>query len=80
MRNVPLNATTGTFRIADVQFGTPAVPYKIAVWADVNGDGVIDAGDYFGVSSTTQNCPTTSACTAAANIVVHPVTTGFVLP
>jgi subtilisin family serine protease len=78
-KGVPLNATTGTFRIADVQ-APIATPYKIAVWADVNGDGIIDAGDYFGVSSTTQNCPTTSACTAAANIVVHPVTTGFTLP
>jgi subtilisin family serine protease len=79
-KGVPLNATTGTFRIADVQFGMTPAPYKIAVWADVNGDGIIDAGDYFGVSSTTQNCPTTSACTAANNIVVHPVTTGFLLP
>jgi subtilisin family serine protease len=78
-KGVPLNATTGAFRIADVPVAAQGT-YKIAVWADVNGDGIIDAGDYFGVSSTTTNCPMASACTAANNIVVHPVTSGFALP
>jgi subtilisin family serine protease len=78
-KGVPLNATTGAFRIADVPVAAQGT-YKIAVWADVNGDGIIDAGDYFGVSSTTTNCPMASACTAANNIVVHPVTSGFTLP
>ncbi len=76
-KGVPLNASTGTFRIADVPVAAQGT-YKIAVWADVNGDGVIDAGDYFGV--TTATCPATGACTTANNIVVHPVETGFELP
>jgi hypothetical protein len=78
-KGVPLNATTGTFRIADVPVAAQGT-YRIAVWADVNGDGIIDAGDYFGVSSTTQFCPMTGTCNAANNIVVHPVPAGFVLP
>lgn len=66
----------GNFRIADIM-GT-AHKYTIAVWADVNGDGKIDAGDYFGSAQGT--CEPTSPCTAAQQIVASPVGSGFQLP
>ncbi len=61
-------AGNGTFRIADIPAGTAA--YKIGVWYDANGDGKVDAGDYFGSS---QACVVTAPCTTATGIVVHPV-------
>ena len=71
---VPVNAD-GTFRIADLPAGTGA--YRIAVWYDANGDGVVDAGDFFGV---TPLCATSGACTGAPSIAVAPVGANFVLP
>jgi len=71
-------SSTGTFRIADVAVSVEGT-YKIAVWADTNGDGVVDAGDYFGVTSAT--CSATAACSGANAIVVHQIaSTGYVLP
>lgn len=71
---MPLSAG-GTFRIADVP---PTVPtYRIAVWADRNGDGVVDAGDSFGVSGP---CTTGVPCASAQSITVAAVPAGFVLP
>jgi subtilisin family serine protease len=67
-------ARNGTFRIADVP---PATTYEIGVWYDANGDGVVDAGDYFGNSAS---CSSSAPCTSAAGIVAHPVTSGFTLP
>jgi subtilisin family serine protease len=67
-------ARNGTFRVADVPAGSPA--YKIGVWYDANGDGVVDTGDYFGSSQT---CSASAPCTSAANLVASPVTSGFVL-
>jgi subtilisin family serine protease len=67
-------SSTGTFRIADIPAGTAT--YKIGVWNDANGDGKIDAGDYFGASGT---CSSAAPCASAAGIVAHPVTSGFVL-
>jgi subtilisin family serine protease len=74
-RGVPVNAD-GTFRIADLP--QPHGAYRIAVWYDTNGDGIIDAGDYFAV--TAAPCPATGACVGAAALAVHPVAAGFVLP
>ena len=73
---VPLNSD-GTFRLPDIN---PSVgTYQVAVWADTNGDGIVDAGDYFGVGSTA--CQATSPCTASATgITVGPVSSGFTLP
>jgi len=67
-------ASNGSFRIADIPATAPN--YKIGVWYDANGDGRIDAGDYFGSS---QLCTAAGPCGSAAGIVVHPVPAGFVL-
>jgi len=67
----------GTFRIADLQSANND-KYRIAVWADLNGDGKVDVGDYFGYASTT--CTTAGPCESAQGIVASPVTSGFVLP
>jgi subtilisin family serine protease len=67
-------ASNGTFRIADIPAN--ASNYKIGIWYDANGDGKVDAGDYFGSSQT---CSAAAACSSAAGITAHPVATGFVL-
>lgn len=68
-------ASDGTFRIADVPPGGPS--FKIGVWYDANGDGRVDAGDYFG---TSQTCPAAAPCSGASGgIVARPVPAGFVL-
>jgi len=67
-------ASDGTFRIADIPANAPS--YKIGVWYDANGDGTIDAGDYFGSS---QLCTAAAPCTSAAGITVAPVASGFTL-
>ena len=73
---VPVSAA-GTFRIADLpaNIGT----YRIAVWYDSNGDGVIDAGDYFAVSPL---CAKTGACAGANALAVKaiPASPAFGLP
>jgi subtilisin family serine protease len=66
----------GTFRIADLMANSNK--YRIAVWADLNGDGKVDVGDYFGYAATT--CTPQGTCTAAQTITATPVTSGFVLP
>lgn len=71
---VPVSQT-GAFRIADIPSG--AANYKIGVWYDANGDGKVDAGDYFGATATT--CSATASCAAASSITVSPVPAGFVL-
>lgn len=73
---VPVNSD-GTFRLPDLS--PSAGTYKLAVWSDVNGDGIVDAGDYFGAGSA--SCQSTAPCTSAATgITVHPVASGFTLP
>jgi subtilisin family serine protease len=52
-------ASDGSFRIADVR-PADATNFKVGVWLDVNGDGVIDSGDYFGAAAST--CNVTSGC------------------
>jgi hypothetical protein len=69
-------ASNGTFRIADIL--SSAGTYHCAVWADLNGDGKVDVGDWFGVATGTGNG--SSPCTGATNIVAHPVGAGFTLP
>jgi hypothetical protein len=68
-------ATDGTFRIADVPAATGA--FRVAVWYDLNGDGVIDAGDQVGVASTT--CVSTAAC-SIGSITLQNVPAGYYLP
>jgi hypothetical protein len=77
-QGVPVSST-GTFRIADLPApssgtGTTST-YRIAVWYDTNGNGVIDAGDYIGTSGV---CAKSGAC--SASISVAPVAAGYVLP
>jgi subtilisin family serine protease len=50
----------GTFRIADIDPSKTTGAYRIAVWLDTNGDGIVDAGDQFGASSVT--CIATQTC------------------
>jgi subtilisin family serine protease len=70
---VPLGLD-GSFRVADV---LPTAPtFEIGLWYDANGDGTVDAGDYFGTAGP---CSATKPCSAAATINVAPVTPGFVL-
>ena len=66
----------GTFRIADIPVS--AAPYKIAVWADTNGNGIIDAGDWFGVVAA--NCAPSGPCSGANTIIAKRVAAGFILP
>ncbi|GAC1424328.1 MAG: hypothetical protein NVSMB5_18300 [Candidatus Velthaea sp.] len=80
-KGVPVG-TDGTFRIADVSpvaiGATPgATSYKVAVWYDANGDGVIDAGDEFGYAPNA--CNTGFRC-SPGTINVTRVSAGFVLP
>jgi serine protease len=75
-KGVPVSST-GTFRIADIPTAANGT-YKIGVWADVNGDGIFDAGDYFG--STTAKCSATTVCSGANAIKVGIVPASFTLP
>ena len=74
-RGVAVNAD-GTFRIADL----PAAigPYRIAVWYDANGNGVVDADDYFGVVASP--CAASGPCAGAGAIAVKRVVAPFALP
>jgi subtilisin family serine protease len=66
----------GSFRMADIP--TTATAYKIGVWYDANGDGVVDAGDRFGASGA---CSASAPCASAGSITVAPVTgSAFALP
>jgi subtilisin family serine protease len=74
-RGIPVTSN-GLFRIADVPPSTGN--FKIGVWYDSNGDGVIDAGDLFGSVQTT--------CSSQANVCGRPqvnvarVGSSFTLP
>jgi hypothetical protein len=69
-------ASDGTFRVADVL--SSANPYRIAVWADLNGDGKVDAGDFFAYTQDT--CTATAPCTEASGLTAVPVPNGYTLP
>jgi len=58
-----------------VPAGSPST-YEIGLWYDANGDGIVDAGDYFG---SVGPCSATAPCSAAATIDVSIVPSGFVL-
>jgi hypothetical protein len=68
-------ADNGTFLIADVPLSAGA--YRVAVWYDADGDGVIDAGDQIGIA--TAQCYAALPC-ALGSIVMHAVAPGFYLP
>lgn len=66
----------GSFRIADIPTGVAS--FKIGVWYDANGNGVVDAGDRFAASGL---CSQTGPCSGAANLSVTAVTSAsFALP
>lgn len=64
---------SGNFRVADVR---PGQTYRIALWYDANGDGIVDAGDWFGAGPL---CSSSSTCFGGP-INVGPVPAGFALP
>ena len=69
-------AANGTFRIADIP--TSATGYRIAVWFDANGDGKVDAGDYFAASGP---CSPSATCASASGLVPTLITaSNFPLP
>jgi subtilisin family serine protease len=70
---VPLDGS-GNFRVADVPAGSPG--FRIGLWYDANGNGIVDNGDYFGSAGP---CTANAPCTAAATIGVNLVGKGFVL-
>ena len=71
---VPLDSS-GTFRIADVPAAVGT--YRVGVWYDANGNGVIDAGDQFGSPAT--SCNSTLKC-VMGTITMTTVGAGFILP
>ena len=71
---VPLDAA-GNFRMGDVPAGTGT--YRIGVWYDANGDGIINAGDQFGAPAT--SCSSTAKCTIGT-VTMTTVGAGFTLP
>ena len=73
---VPI-AANGTFRIADIDPSKTTGSFKVAVWLDSNGDGIVDAGDQFGDSTVT--CTATAAC-HPGTIAVTTLTTTAPLP
>ena len=74
-KGVPVSAL-GAFRIADV---LPSIGnYKIGVWYDANGNGIVDAGDLFGSVQTT--CSSQSNACGRPQISVARVGSGFTLP
>jgi hypothetical protein len=72
---VPVDATSGGFRIGDVPAN--AGNYRVGVWYDANGNGVIDAGDQFGSSAA--SCNSGSKC-AIGTVTMSAVGAGFTLP
>ncbi len=74
---VPVDPTSGTFRIADVRPADAPSGYKVGVWYDANGNGVIDAGDAVGTSTST--CTATARC-AIGTIKLQLVTGSYTLP
>jgi subtilisin family serine protease len=73
-KGVPLDSS-GNFRIGDVPAAVGT--YRVGVWYDANGNGIIDAGDQFGSSAAT--CNSTQKC-VIGTITMHAVTSGFTLP
>ncbi|NNM98456.1 MAG: S8 family serine peptidase [Candidatus Eremiobacteraeota bacterium] len=69
-------AASGAFRIADIPAN--ASSYRIAVWFDANGDGRVDAGDYFAASGP---CTASATCGSASGLVPTLITaSSFPLP
>jgi subtilisin family serine protease len=64
---IPLGAS-GAFQMGDVP--TSAQSYKIGVWYNAAGNGVVTAGDSFGFV----NCSGQTSCSAASNIVISRLT------
>jgi hypothetical protein len=71
---VPLDANGG-FRIGDVPAN--AGTYRVGVWYDANGNGIIDAGDQFGSPAT--SCNAAQKCTLGS-VTLTAVGAGFSLP
>lgn len=74
---VPVDPTTGAFRIADVRPADAPNGFKVGVWYDANGSGTIDAGDSVGTSAS--SCTTTTRC-ALGTIRLTTVSGTYALP
>jgi len=74
---VPVNAD-GSFRLSDIQAG---VTYEVGIWLDVNHDGVVDQGDWFGVAggAGSPNLYSAAGSYNYGTITVQQVGSGFVL-
>ncbi|TAM58887.1 hypothetical protein EPN52_09610 [bacterium] len=75
----PVNADS-TFRLSDLPVNAV---YKVGVWIDTNHDGVVDAGDWFGVAggSSSPSQYSSSGPYSYGTITVQQVTSNnFVLP
>ena len=69
-------APSGAFRVADIPQNAPS--YRIAVWYDANGDGKVDAGDYFAASGI---CTASAPCASANSLNPTLIPAGaFTLP
>jgi subtilisin family serine protease len=66
---IPLSAS-GTFQMGDIPANVSS--YKIGVWYNAAGNGVLTANDSFGSVS----CSGQTACAAASNIVISRVSAG----
>jgi hypothetical protein len=74
---VPVNAD-GTFRLGDVLLPTGKTNFKVGVWFNTHGDGMIHAGDYFIASG---NCGKTSCTGQVGNMTMAQLaTTATTLP
>ncbi|HZW53222.1 MAG TPA: S8 family serine peptidase [Candidatus Elarobacter sp.] len=71
---VPLDSS-GNFRIGDVPANTGT--YRVGVWYDANGNGVIDSGDQFGSPAT--SCSSSSKC-VIGTVTMTTVGATFSLP
>jgi subtilisin family serine protease len=67
-------SSAGTFEIADVP--TSVSSYKIGIWYNAAGNGVVSPGDLFGASAA---CTSSAPC-SASNITLARVVAGFTLP
>jgi subtilisin family serine protease len=68
--------SNGTFVMPDV--APLPQTYRVGLWYDANGDGIVDRGDWFGAVTCTQSGGTSARC-PVGGITVERVSEGFAL-